>query len=117
MLLVLVELVVLFKRFVAMRKKNKTLRCKDQPVYSKWVNSSFDNMRTDAMRIYLEKNDWLEKDVNLNVFNIVKFKEHFFSFYISDIYQIGQTENLTFEQAIEAIRIYEKIDSSLKQNQ
>jgi hypothetical protein len=100
-----------------MRKKNKTLRCKAQPVYSSWVVTSYDKMRTDAMKIYLEKNDWLKKDVNLNVFNIVRLKEHFSLFYVSDIYQIGQTENLTFEQAIEAVRIYEKIDSTLKQNQ
>ena len=100
-----------------MRKKNKTFRCKTQPVYSSWVVSSYDKMRTDAMKIYLEKNDWLEKDASLNVFNIVKLKEHFCLFYVSDIYQVGQTENLTFEQAIEAVRVYEKIDSTLKQNQ
>lgn len=100
-----------------MRSKNKTFRCKKQPVYYSWVDSCYNKMRTDAMRIYLEKNDWLEKDVSLNVFNIVKLKEHFSLFYVSDIYQVGQTENLTFEQAIEAVRIYEKIDSTLKQNQ
>lgn len=84
----------------------KNIACKNKPVYSSWVKGSIDGMRIDAMRIYLEKNNWLEEDIFLNVFNIVKFKENF-----------SQTENLTFEQAIEAVKIYEKIDSTLKQNQ
>jgi hypothetical protein len=46
------------------------------------------------------------KNEYLNVFNIVKFKENF-----------SQTENLSFEQAVDAVRAYEKIDFVLKQNQ
>jgi hypothetical protein len=56
-------------------------------------------MRIDAMRIYLEENDWMQSDVSLNSFNIVNFKEHFL-----------QTENLSLEQAIDAVRVYDKIN-------
>ena len=48
----------------------KNIACKNKPVYSSWVKGSIDGMRVDAMRIYLEKNNWLEEDIFLNVFRI-----------------------------------------------
>jgi hypothetical protein len=66
---------------------------------SLWISDSIQKMRIDAINQYLKKYNWLEEDKSLNVFKIINFKEHF-----------SKTENLNFEEAVDAIRIYEKID-------
>lgn len=74
--------------------------------YSRYVSPFIQKMRIDAMQQYLQKYDWLKGNIDLNVFEVIKFKEYF-----------PKTENLDFEEAIDAVRIYEKIDFNLKQNQ
>lgn len=60
--------------------------------------SNWQGMRDDAMAQYLAKHDWLEGNQELRRFNILKHKEHF-----------SKTENLDFEEAINAVRVYEKL--------
>lgn len=72
--------------------------------YSRYI--SMQKLHVDAMQQYLKKYDWLKGNVDLNIFEVVKFKEHF-----------PKTENLDFKEAVDAVRIYEKINFNLEHNQ
>lgn len=53
--------------------------------------------RYDAMTMYLEKHDWLILNQTTGLFDI---KKHF------EVFE--KIDNLEFEEAIDAVRIYEK---------
>ncbi len=84
-------------------KKNSVAKASKKKVLANYNSRYMQKMRYDAMRQYLCKHDWLEGNIDLDDFSIVKLKNHF-----------SKTENLDFEEAINAVRIYEKIDPSLK---
>lgn len=80
-------------------KSNKNVTTSKKRRVSSGFISNWQGMRDDAMAQYLAKYDWLEGNQELRNFNILKHKEHF-----------SKTENLDFEEAINAVRIYEKIN-------
>jgi metal-responsive CopG/Arc/MetJ family transcriptional regulator len=80
-------------------KKNSVAKASKKKVLANCNKPHIQEIILDAMRQYLQKHDWLQGNDQLNSFNIIKLKEHF-----------SKTEDLDFEEAIDAVRIYEKIN-------
>jgi hypothetical protein len=72
--------------------KKRILKPDKKPKNEKWHLA-----RYDAMNSYLSKNNWLEFDKERDCFKICKHEDCF-----------EKIDNLDFEEAINAVRVYEK---------